>query len=56
MSLPLSIDAVTPSQKATNVDQAGFAHGEAMLVLLYHLPAFHVPQHSFQEDLFHDLP
>ena len=26
-----------------------------MLVLLYHLPAFHVPQHSFQEDLFPDL-
>ena len=24
--------------------------------LLYHLPVFHVPQNSFQEDLLHDLP
>lgn len=27
-----------------------------MMVASYHLPLFHVSQHNFQEDLFHDLP
>lgn len=26
-----------------------------MLVVFYHLPVFHMPQHSFQEDLYHEL-
>jgi len=37
------------------VGQAGPARAEAMLVLPYYLPVFHVPQHSFQEDLPHHL-
>ena len=31
------------------------ALGEAMLVISCHLPLFHMPQHSFQENLFCDL-
>ena len=53
---PLSTDAVTPSRKPTHqVGQAGFALGwaEAMLVLPYQLPAFHVPtqQHLHEEQV-----
>ena len=38
------------------VGQAGPAHSEAMLVIPYHCPLFHMPWHSFQEYLFYDLP
>ena len=42
--------------KNSQVGQAGPALDEAMLVIPYHLPLFHVPQHSCQGDLLHDLP
>lgn len=35
--------------------QASFALSEAMLAVNNHLSLFHVPKHSFQEDLLHDL-
>ena len=37
------------------VGQAGPALAETMLVLPYHIPFFHVPQCSLQEDLLRDL-
>ena len=51
VTLPLSTDAVTPSQKATRLVKQ-----DLLLVLLYLLLVFQVPYHSFQEDMFHYLP
>jgi len=48
LAFPLSIDAVTPSQKATL--------GEAMPGVSDHLLLPHMPLRLFQEDLLHDLP
>ena len=48
VALSLSTDTVRPSQKATRLVRQN-------LVITYHLPIFHAPQHSFQEDLLHDL-
>ncbi|GAB0189266.1 mitochondrial enolase superfamily member 1 [Grus japonensis] len=38
-----------------HVCQARFALSEAMLAVTNRLLIFHVPEHSFQEDLLHDL-
>jgi len=42
--------------KSYKVGQAGSAFGEAFLAVQYHLPVFHAPWHSFQENLIPDLP
>jgi len=43
--------------ESDSVGQEGSSVCEAMLVIAYLLPVFHMPyKHSFQEDLFHDLP
>lgn len=33
-----------------------FCPWKGMLIVLNHLPVFRIPQHSFQEELFHDFP
>lgn len=43
------------SIKEDHFGQAGPPLGEIRLVILCHVCLFHVPYHSFQEDLFHDL-
>jgi len=41
---------------SNKVGWAGLALGEAVLVIPYQLPLFHMPLHSFQEDVLYDLP
>ncbi|RMC22429.1 hypothetical protein DUI87_00743 [Hirundo rustica rustica] len=38
------------------VGQAGLGLGKAMLAVPNHMPVLHVPKHSSQQDLLHDLP
>lgn len=55
VALSLSINAVALFQKVTKLVQARFALCEAMLCVTNHVLIFHMPLHSFQEYLLHDL-
>ena len=54
VALPLSTNVVTLIVKGHQICQASFALSEATLAVTNHL-IFHVPWHSFQEDLLYDL-
>lgn len=44
-----------PVADGYQISLAQFCTGEAKLADSYHLPVYHMPWHSFQEHLFHDL-
>lgn len=53
--LSLFINAVTPLLKAINAAQALFALDKVMVAVSNHPPVLCMFQHSFQEDVLHDL-